>query len=192
MSLNVSNVIYALLFAAIGGLAAWLVTFPLRRRSIGGLLVSATITASATAAAAVIGAVHTMLFPAHQHVATLVIIAVTGVVATLTAVVVMRRVSRDSAVLRAAIADVGEGRVPTDERRLSGELERARRELQDAAVMLAEARRREQALESARRQLVSWVSHDLRTPLAGLRAIAEALEDGVVDDPAIYYKQIHD
>jgi signal transduction histidine kinase len=39
---------------------------------------------------------------------------------------------------------------------------------------------------------VSWVSHDLRTPLAGLRAIAEALEDGVVDDPAMYYKCIHD
>lgn len=34
------------------------------------------------------------------------------------------------------------------------------------------------------RQLVAWVSHDLRTPLAGMRAMAEALEDGVVADPA--------
>jgi signal transduction histidine kinase len=45
-------------------------------------------------------------------------------------------------------------------------------------------------LEAARRELVSWVSHDLRTPLAGLRAMAEALEDGVVDNPELYYKQI--
>ena len=37
---------------------------------------------------------------------------------------------------------------------------------------------------------MSWVSHDLRTPLAGLRAMAEALEDGVADDPSLYYKQI--
>ena len=34
----------------------------------------------------------------------------------------------------------------------------------------------------ARRELVSFMSHDLRTPLAGLRALAEGLEDGVVHD----------
>jgi signal transduction histidine kinase len=38
--------------------------------------------------------------------------------------------------------------------------------------------------EKSRRDLVAWVSHDLRTPLAGLRAMAEALEDNVVSDPA--------
>jgi signal transduction histidine kinase len=192
MALDATNVLYALLFAAVGGLLGWLVTTPLRRRSLGGLLASVIVTASVTSAAGVVGSVRTMLFPAHEHAATLVIIAVTGAVATLAAIAAMRRVSQDSAVLRAAIVDVGEGRVPTDERRLSGELERARRELQTAAVMLAEARRREQALEASRRQLVSWVSHDLRTPLAGLRAIAEALEDGVVDDPAQYYKRMHE
>ena len=31
--------------------------------------------------------------------------------------------------------------------------------------------------EKSRRDLVAWVSHDLRTPLAGLRAMAEALEE---------------
>jgi len=38
-------------------------------------------------------------------------------------------------------------------------------------------------LEESRRELVAWVSHDLRTPLAGLRATVEALEDGVISDP---------
>ena len=36
--------------------------------------------------------------------------------------------------------------------------------------------------EQSRRELVAWVSHDLRTPLAGIRAMVEAFEDGVVED----------
>jgi signal transduction histidine kinase len=47
---------------------------------------------------------------------------------------------------------------------------------------LAESRARAQAVEASRRELVAWVSHDLRTPLSGIRAMVEALEDGVVDD----------
>ena len=52
------------------------------------------------------------------------------------------------------------------------------------SVWEREARERERAAESARRELVTWISHDLRTPLAGIRAMAEALADGVVSDPA--------
>lgn len=56
------------------------------------------------------------------------------------------------------------------------------RRLTRQAMWAAEARERERALEAGRRDLVAWVSHDLRTPLAGMRAMAEALEDGVVVD----------
>ena len=34
-----------------------------------------------------------------------------------------------------------------------------------------------------RRDLIAWAGHDLRTPLASVRAIVEALADGVVEDP---------
>src|SRR5687767_14409726 len=34
-----------------------------------------------------------------------------------------------------------------------------------------------------RRDLIAWVSHDLQTPLTSMRAILEALADGVVDEP---------
>jgi signal transduction histidine kinase len=56
------------------------------------------------------------------------------------------------------------------------------RRLAAAAVWADRARERERQIERGRRDLVAWVSHDLRTPLAGLRAMAEALEDGVVHD----------
>jgi signal transduction histidine kinase len=64
------------------------------------------------------------------------------------------------------------------------------RDLQARAMADAETRERERLLESGRRDLVAWVSHDLRSPLAGLRAMAESLEDGVADDPARYHRQI--
>lgn len=47
-----------------------------------------------------------------------------------------------------------------------------------------EMRERERELEATRREVIAWVSHDLRTPLAGMRAMTEALEDAVVSDPA--------
>jgi signal transduction histidine kinase len=43
--------------------------------------------------------------------------------------------------------------------------------------------RRQRELEQARRDLIAAVSHDLRTPLAALQAMTEALSDGVVSDP---------
>lgn len=72
----------------------------------------------------------------------------------------------------------------------TAELDDLRRELTMTATRLAESRDRERALERSRRELVAWVSHDLRTPLAGLRAMAEALEDGVATDPVRYHTQM--
>jgi signal transduction histidine kinase len=51
------------------------------------------------------------------------------------------------------------------------------------AAQLETAARDRAETERARRDLIAAVSHDLRTPLASLRALAEALDDGVVDDP---------
>ena len=72
-----------------------------------------------------------------------------------------------------------------------------------AALMLAryQARRTvweqeiqdaERAAEQSRRQLVAFVSHDLRTPLAGIRALSEAIADGVVsaDEVRVQAKNI--
>lgn len=50
-------------------------------------------------------------------------------------------------------------------------------------MWLHDARESERAAEQSRRELVAGLSHDLRTPLAGLRAMTEALVDGIVSEP---------
>jgi len=54
----------------------------------------------------------------------------------------------------------------------------------EMAEQLEQAFGRERALEAGRRELITAVSHDLRTPLATTRAMVEALADHVVTDPA--------
>ncbi|HKF14520.1 MAG TPA: HAMP domain-containing sensor histidine kinase [Gaiellaceae bacterium] len=54
-------------------------------------------------------------------------------------------------------------------------------ELAELAASLNEMAAHLEGLFDARRQLVAWASHDLRTPLANMQAMLEALEDGVGD-----------
>jgi signal transduction histidine kinase len=51
------------------------------------------------------------------------------------------------------------------------------------AEQLQAADQKQRELEHLRRDLVAWASHDLQTPLTSVRAILEALSDGVVDEP---------
>jgi signal transduction histidine kinase len=75
--------------------------------------------------------------------------------------------------------------------RISGGDLGARAAPEGAAELRALARSFNQMAESveqlfdARRELVSWASHDLRTPLASVRALVEAAEDGLAE-PAEY------
>ncbi len=189
------DILTAVLWAAIGAVVVWLATWPLRRRSLGAVLLSLTLTCTAASAGAMLGAVHSMLLPMGHETVVLGLAAVAGGLTAIAAVAAARRVGREHAVLRAAVAELGTGAPPAvdpgaSEPRLSIETARVRDQLRSTAADLAASREREQALERSRRELVAWMSHDLRTPLAGLRAMAEALEDGVADDPARYYKQI--
>jgi signal transduction histidine kinase len=58
--------------------------------------------------------------------------------------------------------------------------------IDDMASRLELATSRERELEERRRDLITAASHDLRTPLARLRAMIEAIDDGVVDDTVTF------
>lgn len=67
----------------------------------------------------------------------------------------------------------------------SPELRRVGAALDLAAGRIAELIETDRRTEAARRDLITSISHDLRTPLANLRAMVEAINDGVVDDPSV-------
>ena len=59
------------------------------------------------------------------------------------------------------------------------------------AGRLQAADQKQRDLELLRRNLIAWVGHDLRTPLASIRAIVEALADGMVEESETVDRYLH-
>jgi signal transduction histidine kinase len=87
---------------------------------------------------------------------------------------------------------MGEGKLETRVKVDSGdELQQLAEAFNVMAQRLEEAFGRQRDLEEARRNLVAAVSHDLRTPLATMRAMVESINDGVVTDSATIERYHH-
>ncbi|HXL87901.1 MAG TPA: HAMP domain-containing sensor histidine kinase [Streptosporangiaceae bacterium] len=170
-----------------------LVVRRLAGRSVGTLVLIVVIVSVICSMAGIGIIAMRMLSGANQDVV-LDLMAIAGLSALIVALLVGRQISRATKALSAAVRGVTDsGEYVAPDRTLPAELA----ELSDGFAVVHEklttARARERALEASRRELVAWVSHDLRTPLAGLRAMAEALEDQVVVDPRTvsqYHTQI--
>jgi signal transduction histidine kinase len=156
------------------------------RRSLAAQITATALIVLVPVAIGAWVAAEAMFFSTHDLTALGVVLVAAGTVGVGTALAVGRRVGRASTALIAVARRIGDGALPdtVPDRLVPEELARLYDELVDAARRLDESRRREQALDHSRRELVAWVSHDLRTPLAAIRAVAEALEDGIVSDPA--------
>ncbi len=173
-----------------GGVAACLLSV-LRRSSV---VVQAVVAGLAPVLAIGIGvwaASADMFISSHDLHVLVVVLAAAGTVAVLEALLLGRRVAEAGRSIGAMARRLGEGG-PSSLRDGQGEsasasgspseLASLAAELEATADRLAQAQEQTAALERSRRELVAWVSHDLRTPLAGIRAMVEALEDGVVAD----------
>jgi signal transduction histidine kinase len=124
-----------------------------------------------------------MFISSHDLRVAIMVLAVAALTGVALALVLAHLVSRGSAALGDAAGSVGSAqgyRAPRTV--LPKELATVAADLATADERLREAAAREGALEASRRELVAWVSHDLRSPLAALRAMAEALEDDMVSD----------
>jgi signal transduction histidine kinase len=187
---------YSIAGATISGLIGLALLYALRRRSIGLQAAVATLSAVLATAVGVAWAWSKMFISAHDRDVLWIVLAGSGAVGVVLAVVLGRRVTAASRTVGEMVRRLGDGTGATGTgvgvRRAAapGELAGLASELEQTSARLAEAQAQAQALERSRRELVAWVSHDLRTPLAGVRAMVEALEDHVVEDPdtvARYY-----
>ena len=135
-----------------------------------------------------------MIGTAEERDEILDLMGIAGLAALVVALFLARRLTNASRAISYAVQGVGQtGVYIAPSPPLPAELAELSDGLTTAHERLAKARSRERALEASRRELVAWVSHDLRTPLAGLRAMAEALEDQVVINPrevSQYHTQI--
>ncbi len=170
----------------VGLLVGWL----LRHRSLRYLPAGVALVAVLAVVAGVVGTARAMFLSPHDYGVVLSVSLVAGVLALAFSMAVGHTVVRSSRSLREDARRFGESGRFVAARRGPAEFQSLAAELELTSQRLASSRARESALEGSRRELVSWVSHDLRTPLAGLRAMTEALEDGLAEDPDRYHAQM--
>ena len=164
-----------------------------RHRSLRDQLIIVTLLPVVAVVATVLINVQLMFLSGHDTLVILVALSTSVLLAVVGALLVVRRITRASrevgAGLHQLVSDSSAGpaatTAPATVPAASGapqEFAQVLHDLADTRRTLAESRERERAAERSRQELVSFMSHDLRTPLAGLRALAEGLEDGVIDD----------
>ena len=157
----------------------------LRRTSLRQRFVAVALTA-AVAALANLAVLTTQMFVEDRDATLLVVLLVYSAAAGVAAALVLAR-SSTAAVRRLDDTATALGRGELGARvgslEAGPELDTLARTLDGMAKSLQESHERERVIESQRRDLITAVSHDLRTPLASLRAMVEAIDDEVVTDP---------
>lgn len=167
----------------------------LRGSSFTAQVVVVALTSTSAVTAGALAGGNAMFFDAHDLQVLGVVVAVGAVVSVVAAMLLGVRVgaaSRSLGEVARRLGDLdGVRPVPEDAldddampEHLIAEFSRLAAQLSATRHELERSRERERATDRARRELVSWVSHDLRTPLAGIRAVAELLEDGIAVDAA--------
>ncbi len=189
---TVTVIAIAVAWSGVVGLGGLVLAYRVRRRSLKWAFATVALVSVLGLVAGMLGTARAMFLSQHDFGVVLLVSMAAGLVSLLFAYLVASLAVRGSRAVQEATRLLGvEGSFvpPLD---TAAELSDLSAQLADTSSRLAESRERERMLEASRRELVAWVSHDLRTPLAGLRAMAEALEDDMVDDPGRYHRQMRE
>lgn len=126
-----------------------------------------------------------MFISTHDAQFLLVLLVFSGIISLGFGYLISRAITRGLSELTIGAEKIAQGNFSARVNVKSGdEVERLGSAFNDMAEKLEQAAAKQKELEQARRDVVAAVSHDLRTPLASLRAMIEAINDGVVTDDA--------
>ncbi len=126
-----------------------------------------------------------MFVTSTQALLTALVAVDASILAVWVARVLARRILGDLDRLGAALDDIGAGRRELHIGQLaSHELTGLGQAVSVMAARLGAEERAREAAQSAHRDLLAAVSHDLRTPITALRLLSEALQDDVVEPTA--------
>ena len=177
---------------AVGG-AAMLLLLALRRSSLVVQVLILVAAALLSVVLSIVGASALMYISEHDLTVALNVAAISSVVSLALAAALGAVVVRNARALSRAARRIGAGeRVDAVGPQSGAEFSALATELVATSAKLAESRERERRIEESRRELVAWIAHDLRTPLAGIMSMAEALEDEVASDPQRYHRQMRE
>jgi signal transduction histidine kinase len=165
---------------ALGGGA--LLLRALARRSVALHLVVACGATLATVAGAVLVTAREMFLSDHDARVVLVVVGLSAASAAGVALLLATSLRRGTRALADAATRVGDESYRQPRPVPNAELRTVADALHRTHERLESSRTARDASERSRRQLVAGMSHDLRTPLAGMRAMVESLEDGLVAD----------
>ena len=128
----------------------------------------------------------------HDLLLAIVLLVFAGGMATTLGYFLSSTITQRINLLKSAAENIAQGdlktRVPVQG---SDEVAVLAKTFNQMAEQLQDSDKKQRELESLRRDLIAWVSHDLQTPLTSVRAILEALSDGVVEDPATVQRYLH-
>lgn len=177
---------------AVGG-AAVLLLLALRRSSLIIQVLVLVFAALLSVVLSIVGASSLMYISEHDLTVAVNVAAISSVVSLALVAALGAVVVRNAKALSRAARQIGAGeRVDAVGPQSSAELTALADELVATSAKLAESREREHRVEESRRELVAWIAHDLRTPLAGIMSMAEALEDELATDPQRYHRQMRE
>lgn len=122
----------------------------------------------------------------------ILVLVFAGIVSLSFGYLLSRSITRAVARLTSSAEEIARGNFSARVDVQSGdEIERLAMAFNRMAAQLQESFSKQKDLEQARREVVAAVSHDLRTPLASLRAMIEAINDGVAGDEATIQRYLH-